>query len=314
MASNDIEFLNFAELFGIKLDDGNLDHNINKYNDFQNYRASSLHLGETFERACLKWKLDYDARQLAAAQPEKLNPAYNTATPTALTKIKQESPNTGDFYTFTLNSKLPTFSETTTTTSLVDQGYNTPTRQATDYLVKNHLQSNSEQNIGYNTPTRTDYLVNNQLQQQSSSEQNIGYNTPTRTDYLVNNQLQQQQQPCSKQNIVPGLIQPLITTEATLESCEMSTVNITPAPLHPTQPPRGKDIKKARNVYESRKRKREPTQRSAGQPTCSEVLTKIANESTDKDDLQIYSQDLILTANDGTEKEKNNSDKIWKKY
>jgi hypothetical protein len=71
MASNDIEFLNFAELFGIKLDDGNLDHNINKYNDFQNYCASSLHLGETFERACLKWKLDYDARQLAAAQPKK---------------------------------------------------------------------------------------------------------------------------------------------------------------------------------------------------------------------------------------------------
>jgi hypothetical protein len=51
-----------------------------------------------------------------------------------------------------------------------------------------------------------------------------------------------------------------------------------------------------------------------GRPTHSEVLTKIANESTDKDDLQIYSQDLILTANDGTEKEKNNSDKIWKKY
>lgn len=85
----------------------------------------------------------------------------------------------------------------------------------------------------------------------------------------------------------------------------MSTVN-------PTPPPRGKDIEKAWNVYESQKR--EPTQRSVGRPTHSEVLTKIANESTDKDDLQIYSQDLILTANDGTEKEKNNSDKIWKKY
>ena len=84
----------------------------------------------------------------------------------------------------------------------------------------------------------------------------------------------------------------------------MLAVKLTPVP--PLQPPRqGKDIEKAKSAYnESRKRKREPAQRSVGRPTRSEVLTKIVNESSDKDDLQIYSQELILTANDGTEKKR----------
>ena len=140
MASNDVEFLNFVELFEVQLNEQNFNIYIGKYNDFCNYRLSCSHLGDTFERTFIKWKIKYDAKQGEAAQPKKLNPTH-IRTPYSLTKIKQENPDTGEFYTFTLypNIKIPNTPSNEATNPINIP--NTPTKQPTDHLVNNYLQN-----------------------------------------------------------------------------------------------------------------------------------------------------------------------------
>lgn len=224
--------------------DQNLNSYINKYNEFCNYRLSYTHLGETLERTFIKWKNHQDV----LAQPKKLNPSYVSA-PQSLMKIKQESPNTGDIYTFTLNPNtfgdpaIPQTPSSETTNPTLNP--NTPTKQATDHLVTNYLQNNH--------------------------------------------------------NTIPDIQQ------FQRQSCEM---NQTVSVVNSERVGGGKDIEKAKKAHdESRKRKcttviTPDERRSVGRPTRHDVLTKIANEASDKDELLIYSRNLIQLLTAAKRKEK----------
>lgn len=187
-----------------------------------------------------------------------------------LTKFKQENPDVGDFYTFTLNTNIEIPNTSTNEATNPINIPDTPTKQATDHLVYNYLQNT--------VPLAPVVEYTDKTFELESCE--MSTKNPKHT--------QQLQQP-------PAPTPPQISNEPEMKIIGGKDIE------------KGRE---AHNESRKRRRTAvvnpDDRPRSVGRPTRHDEQTKIANEASDKDELLIliYSRNLILTTANGSEKKR----------